>query len=130
MKAALSTSHSPGGSDFSTIESAQRQLAQASEELSGMTESVAKARQVREFHSDRLKRALAVSVREFLAAGDSATAADTKGRASVAYGEALDQLSIQYGAAEAVIAKWEATRIHWESARSILSSLRAIVSNV
>lgn len=129
MKAPGNPSNPPPKADFSTVEAVQRQLVEASEALSALTESVALARQVREFAGDRRKRALALSVREFLA-DESAAAAETRGRASVAYGEALDGQAKEYAIAERVIAEHEATRIRWESARSVLSSLRTIAANV
>ncbi len=95
-----------------------------------MVDEIAKARQVKEFSSDRMKRALALSVREFLAAGDSAAASETKGRASVAYGEAIEELSKQFEAAESVISRWTAVQARFDASRSILSSLRAIAGNL
>ena len=95
-----------------------------------MTDDVAKARVCREYDSDRRKRALADRVREFLVAGDSASAAETKGRASEGYGEALQRLQSDLNAAEGVIARYEAKKVMWESLRSNTALARSIVSNV
>lgn len=120
----------PPKSDFSTVEAVNAQLLDASDTLSSMTETVAAARQVKEYDSERRKRALALAVREFLIAGDSASAAETKGRASAIYGEALDRLSAELLMAEKTIAEHEAARVRWDSARTVSSSLRAIAANV
>lgn len=131
MKAASNISSRPSEPiDFSSVESVQRALLVVSDELTAMTEDVAKARTVREFEGDRRKRALALAVREFLAQGDSAAAADTKGRASVAYGEVLDAQSEQFEAAESILTRWDALRARFDAARSVLSSLRAIAGQV
>lgn len=115
--------------DYSTIEAISERLIEAAEQLAAMNERVALARQVREYSGDRLKRSLALAVREFLHEG-SATAAETKGRASVAYGEALVQQAEQFSEAERIIAEHDAARIKWESARSLLSCMRQIAANV
>ena len=119
----------PAKADFSTVESVQRELVDASDVIASMTSEVASARTIREFASDRRKRALALATREFVV-GNSATAAEALGRGSMAYGEALDAQAKELENAERVIAENEAARIRWESARSVLSSLRAIASNV
>ena len=129
IKPPYSAPSRPAKADFSTVESVQKALIEASEMLAGMTEAVAAARTVKEFSSDRRKRSLALSVREFLE-DESAAAAETRGRASVAYGEAIDAQAKELETAERTIAEWESARIKWESARSCLSSLRAIAANV
>lgn len=116
--------------DFSDVASAQRHLAEASEELSSMVDDIASARTVKEFSSDRLKRALAIPMREFIVAGDSAAAAETKAKASKSYGEEIESLSEQYEQAQRVIAKWEATQARFDAARSTLSSLKTIAGNL
>lgn len=113
--------------DMSTL--AERLLAQA-QDLADLSASVGKARVVREMHGDRLKRALAFSCREFLAAGDSATAADTKARASVSYGEALDKLRGELTLAEQTLADYEGKRHLWEATRSALSVLKHSAEHV
>lgn len=120
----------PPKADFSTVESVQRALVDASDTLASMTSAVATARTIKEFSGDRRKRALAVPMREFIVAGESAAAAETKARASAIYGEALGIQQQELETAERAIAEWESARIKWESARSCLSSLRAIASNV
>lgn len=87
---------SPQRLDHTDISALTEQLLRASDELAAMTEHVAQARQVLEYDSDLRKRALATSVREHLIAGESAAAAETYGRASIGYGEALDKLKAGY----------------------------------
>lgn len=122
--------HAANRPDYTDASTLADRLMQTAEELAGMTEGVAKARVVREFHGERVKRALATQVREFLASKDSATAAETKGRASVGYGEALMALETDLLQAEQVIAAHEAKRVLWESLRSNTALARSIVSNV
>lgn len=120
----------PDRPDFSTVEAVSQRLIESSEALAQMTEAVATARQVKEYDSDLRKRALAKYVREFLVAGDSATAAETKGRASVGYGEELETLKSAYAEAEAVILRHDSARIAWETSRSLLSTLKSIANNI
>lgn len=115
--------------DYHDLSSLTEQLVAASDELSRMSDEVAKARTIREFSSDRRKRSLAVSTREFLDK-ESAAAAEVKGRASVLYGEALEQQQNELYEAERTVAKYEATRIKWESLRSALSTWKAVSGNV
>jgi hypothetical protein len=121
---------SPQRMDTNDVAALLSQLDAASNELAALTEPLAKARAIREYDSDRRKRALALKVREFLAGGDSAAAAETKGRASVAYGEELDQLQQDLASAERTIADHEAARVKWETVRSALSALKAISGNL
>lgn len=115
--------------DHNDISALTTALIAASDELAAMTADVAKARVVREFSGDRRKRALALSVREFLK-DDSATAAETRGRASVAYGEALDSLSEDLQEAESVIARHDAALVRWKSLQSTLSCMKQVASNI
>ncbi len=130
MKAPVaSPSRPPSPVDHNDIAELQKRLIELATTLSDMSADVAKARTVREFNGEQRKRALALAVREFLK-DESATAAETKGRSSVAYGEALMKFSEEFKAAEAVIAHFDATRTAWESVRSVLSSQRAIAGNL
>ena len=52
--------------DYSTIEQISARLIESSEELARMVESVAKARQIRDYDGDRRKRALSVAVADIL----------------------------------------------------------------
>ena len=130
MRAPRTPSPPPDRPDFSTVESVSQRLLEASDRLAAMTADVANARQIREFAGDRRKRSLALAVREFLIAGDSASAAETKGRASAIYGEELDKQARAMEIAERMIAEHDAERIKWESARSLLSTLKMIANNV
>lgn len=116
--------------DYTDARTLADQLMQTAEELAAMTDDVAKARVVREYDGERRKRALADRVREFLVAGDSASAAETKGRASAGYGEALDSLQRDLTLAEGILARHDAKRILWESLRSQTSLQKAIAANI
>lgn len=126
MKAPGNPSAQPQRADFSDLQAVQQRLLESSEALAAMVPSVAVARQCREYDEVLRKRALAKHVREFLVAGDSATAAETKGRAAVGYGEELTQLKSAYGEAERVILTYEAEMVRWKSAQSLLSSMKAL----
>ncbi len=114
--------------DHDNILTAQHQMNAAAMDLAKMTADVADAKTVREFSSDRLKRAFSVTVAEFLEAGDSGVAAEHKSRASKAYGVHLHDLMEQYKTAMRVIEKHEALKISYECARSILSTEKAKMS--
>lgn len=111
--------------DSDTIKKAEAQLQKCAKMLEAMSNDVGDAKTVKEFTSDRLKRALSVTVAEFLEAGDSAAAAEHKSRASKPYGSALHDLGEQYRSAMRVIEKHDATKSLFESARSILSTEKA-----
>lgn len=116
--------------DFSDCLALQKKLVQAADKLSVMAGDVAKAKHVREFHSDRAKRCLAIAALPFLKAGLSSAAADTEARGGDAYGESMKQLGKEYVAAEAVLASWEATKIQVETSRSLLAMQRDLSRNL
>lgn len=111
--------------DHDTLKRAQAQMQQCALELEKMAADVGDAKTVREFSSDRLKRAFSVEVAEFLEHGDSAAAAEHKARASKAYGTHLHDLGEQYRAAMRVIERYDAMKAKFESSRSLVSSERA-----
>jgi len=111
--------------DSDTIVKAQAQLNRCALGLEKMASDTADARTVKEFSSDRLKRAFSASVAEFLASGDGLGASEHKARASAQYGSHLTDLELQYKEAMRVIEKHDALKASFESARSILSCERA-----
>lgn len=115
--------------DFNDLSSLTRQLIETSEELSAMSDEVAKAKTIREFSSDLRKRALALATREHIDK-ESAAAADVKGRASVRYGEELEQLNQDLSRAEHTLSRHDALRIRWESLRSCLSCWKQVSGNI
>lgn len=110
--------------DNDTITQAQKQMNRCALDIAKMTNDLADAKTIKEFSSDRLKRAFSVEVERFLTAGDSAAAAEHKARASAQYGSALHDLSEQFKTAMRVIEQFEALKTKFESARSILSCER------
>lgn len=115
--------------DYSDLSALTEQLISASDELSRMSDGVAKAKTIKEFAHDRRKRWLALSTREFID-HESAAAADIKGRASVMYGEALERQEKEYHEAEDYLARYEAQKCVWESLRSAISTWRAVAGNI
>ena len=116
--------------DASDVATMQHAMLDAAEALTEMAGDVASALTVLEYDGERRKRALALICREFLLTGDSASAADTKARASEAYGEALVKLAGQLEDAQSVVARREAARMRWETARSCLAMSRATIGNL
>lgn len=111
--------------DHDTITKAQAQMNRCAMDLATMSNDVGDAKQVKEFSSDRLKRAFSVAVIEFLDAGDSGVASEHRARAGKTYGAALHDLGEQYKSAMRVIEKYEALKVQFESARSLLSVEKA-----
>ncbi len=103
------------------IRNAQAQLQRCAKALEAMANDVADAKQVKEFSHDRCKRALSVTVAQFLETGESAAAAEHKARGSTTYGTALHDLGEQYKAAMRVIEAQEAQRALFQAAQSLLA---------
>lgn len=116
--------------DYGSIEAISARLIEASDALGAMSERVAKARHIREYDSDRRKRALSCAVADFLKNGGSAAAAEHNARASESYAQMMKERGADFIAAEAVINEWEAMKIKWETARSILSVQKSLVANL
>jgi len=108
----------------------QTNLLAVSDELNAMAASVGAARQVLEYDSDRRKRALALTAAPLLAAGESATAADTMARASDVYRKAMAELAAQYKVAQEINCAWEAKKIQFETNRSLLSAHKTTLANI
>jgi len=111
--------------DSDIITNAEAQLNRCAKAIEAMSQDVGDAKTVKEFSSDRLKRAFSGAVAEFLIAGDGLGASEHKARASAQYGSHLTDLELQYKEAMRVIEKHEATKAMFESARSILSTEKA-----
>ena len=111
--------------DSDTTTELQLRMSNAVAQMTRMTGDVANARQVREFNSDRLKRAFSVLVVEELKCGKSVAAAEHAARASDSYGTTLNDLSEQYRTAIATLERYEAFKTQYEAARSLLSAEKA-----
>lgn len=114
--------------DFHSIDSISKYLFDATEQMAEMAELVAKARQIREYDSDRRKRALSCGVSDFLKVGESATAAEHKARASDSYQQLMKETAKDLIAAEKTIAEWTALNARFEALRSLLSVQKSLVS--
>lgn len=111
--------------DNDTIQKSQAQLNRCAMELAKIANDVADAKAVREFSSDRLKRAFSVEVSRFLKQDHSGVAAEHLARSSDQYGSAIHDLEEQYKSAMRVIERHDALKVMFESARSILSTEKA-----
>lgn len=108
-------------SDSDTVTKAQKAMNECALAIAKMTSDLADARTVKEFSSDRLKRAFSVEVERFLTGGESAAASEHRARASAQYGSAMHDLSEQFKSAMRIIEQYEGLKIRFESARSILA---------
>jgi len=115
--------------DYGDIASFQRQMMEASDELSSMTEEVAKAKQIKEWDSERRRAALSVQVAPLLI-GNAVSASEHIARASSPYHSAMRELQLDLFSAEKTLARYEAVKCKWESARSILSMAKHIASTI
>ncbi len=115
--------------DFHSIEAISRRLFETTEAMAAMTEAVAKARQIREYDSDRRKRALSCGVVDHLTKGESATSAEHKARASESYAELMKATARDLIAAEKTIHDWTAIQARFEALRSLLSVQKSLVAN-
>ncbi len=113
-------------SDSSEVYALEKRLMITAETLAGMVKGLGKARQIREFASDRKKQILAKCMSTFLGEGESAAAAEAKARASFLYDEEMTKVAQQLASAEEAIAAWEATKTIWESCRSLLALQRTM----
>lgn len=107
--------------DHDTVSKAQAQMNRCALDLAKMASDVADAKTVKEFSSDRLKRAFSGAVAEFLVVGDGLGASEHKARASTQYGAHLVDLELQYKEAMRIIERHDALRVCFQSAQSILA---------
>jgi hypothetical protein len=114
-------------SDHEQLRVRQERLEAACQVVAALSRKVGQAKQVIEFSPEYRKRALAKAMSPYLDDGESATAADAKGRASFNYGEELKELAQFLNDAETVKAQWEAAKVEWESCRSLLSLEKELV---
>lgn len=111
--------------DNDIMQNAQAQLQKCALRLAAMSMSLALARQVLEYSSDRRKQALAIAMKIHLDQGESAAAAECKARASDYYANKLSELAEQDRGAEEVVAKYGTTKIMWSSAQMLLAAERS-----
>lgn len=116
--------------DFGECAELQRKLLDSVDKLNRMAPSVSLARHVREYDSDRRKRALAIAAMPLLTAGASSAAADTEARSSGPYEAAMKQLGKEFVAAERTLAEWDALRIQVDVLRSLLSLQKSQMTNL
>lgn len=111
--------------DNDTVIKSQAQMNRCALALAAMSDDVAAAKQIKEFNSDRLKRAFSEEVCVYLATENSCAAAEHLARGSTKYFAALTELQEQYLDAMRIIERHDAYKIQFESARSILSVEKA-----
>lgn len=115
--------------DFTDSQHAEQRLRDAANRLQRMAKDVAKAKQVREFASDRRKNLLARYQAPLLAT-TSYAASEPIARANEAYQAEFEDLAAQFADAEHVLAEWAATNATLEAARSILSLNKTLIQNM
>lgn len=113
--------------DFTDFAVLSRELMACVERAQMMVEAVAAARQIKEFDSDRRRRALSVCVAPLLDAGQSGTAAEHQARASKPYGDAMAKLRTDYIQAETTIAAYAANAARMDALRSLISFQKQLV---
>jgi hypothetical protein len=114
--------------DYSTIEAISKRLVEACDVLAGLVQSVASARQAREYHGDRTKKALSTAVRDVVALKPeiSMSQAEHLARSSKGYEETMKKIGADLLVAEQTIAEWEVAKCRFEAARSLLSVQKTI----
>lgn len=115
--------------DVHDVEKIVSQLEASRDELAGMVDVVGKAKQIKEWDSERRRAALSKHVAPLLAT-NGVSAAEHIARASAEYVNAMRLLQTDLYGAEKTLAQYEAIKCKWESARSILSMQRAIAGNI
>lgn len=113
--------------DIQDVYQLQKGLFDTSAEIDALAVQTGKARTVNEYDSDRRKRCLAIAMKPFLDAGDSAASAECKARASDGYGRSMVELRTEHEMATAVLAKDAALRIRHDMLRSLLSMQKQLV---
>jgi hypothetical protein len=114
-------------SDSDEIYSLQKRLTEITERMSALVPAVGKARQVREFSSDRRKRTLAKAMTTYLDQGESAASADAKARASYLYSEEMIAHEKALQASEIALADWDALHCAFEATRTLISVNKEMV---
>jgi len=114
--------------DFSDLRELSQRLVDSVNRLNSLAKPVSVARQIREYSSDRNKRALAVATQAELLQDKelSNAAAESKGRASASYAQEMARLGMELRDAEEVIAQWEAAKCAHEAVRSLISLQKSI----
>lgn len=116
--------------DFTDTAKVERRLRDATNELHKLVDSVALARQVKEFSSERRKTLLARFAAPLMAETKSLSPAESLARWGPDYIKELTELETQYREAERTISKWQATQATFEAARSLLSMSKELLKNL
>lgn len=116
--------------DYSDVQRLGEELFAIAGRLSELAPELSKAKTVREYDSDRRKRALSKAMLTFLSNGESAAAAEHKARNLPSYWDEIRNLKNEYEKAEEIIARYEAQRVKWESVRSLLSIQKSLANNL
>lgn len=110
------------GHDITDLE---KRLADALAELDRHTETVAWAKQIREFGSDLRKNLLAKYKLPHLKAGESDAKAESYARADESYQTELAELREQFQSAEKHVTRFDVAMAKFDAARSLLSMAKA-----
>ncbi len=116
--------------DWSGVDELQRKMVQVVQALEAMADEVGRAAHVREYDSDRRKKALSRAMAAPLEGGESAAKAEALARADAVYSKELEQLAREHLAAEQTFSDWTAKKLVWETCRSLLSMQRETVKHL
>jgi hypothetical protein len=112
-------------SDFEELSKATRELEKLSIQLAAMVPSVADARTVLEYDSERRKAALSRAVLTAFKAGATSTShAEHEARASAKYEDDMRGLATDYTKAERTKTEFEVIRIKVDSLRTLVSAAK------
>lgn len=120
----------PHGADITNVSELAHDLEHQADHLQKMVEHIAKARQVKEWDSERRKACLSKAVAIALPESKGVAAAEHVARASAGYVEAMRLLQRDLYEAEKVLLDYETTKIKWETARSLLSVHKAMINEL
>ena len=118
--------------DYSTVEELQRRMVEQCDTLDSLVESVAKARQILNYETDRKKNALAAAV-SYECSQDktlSVSMAEHRARCNRNYEATMRTLTKESLDAETIVAQWEVAKLRWETGRSLLSIQKQLVTNL
>ncbi len=107
--------------DFSDIAKVTQRLREATNDLFGMADVVAKARTVREWSGERKRNLLAHFMAPHLEHGKSTPVAEALARADAGYVSGVMTLMVEREDAEKVIAKYDVTNVVIDAARTLTS---------
>lgn len=114
--------------DYGQLTAACASMERVVDEMDRAKTAFGMAKAVIEFSGDQRKAILAKAMLPFLSAGDAASTADARARATEEYGRQMARLKQDLANAESVVAQYFALKARWETARSKASAEKAMVT--